>query len=191
MTALLTAVFAFGALAGCTGNTTGGTPTTGTKTGTEQTSSTPTSEPSSGLSIANYVTKPCDILKPDQLATLGSVREGATGTGELGQKCTWRGQDVSKNTSYIVHVTEDKAVDDMAASSKAKNSFFEEKQIDGLRAYSTDGTDGSMYCLTTVQASKTDSITVQVTSSADERATKKPCPEAERVAQLIITNLKG
>ena len=32
---------------------------------------------------------------------------------------------------------------------------------------------------------------VQVSAAADERATKKACPEAERVAQLIITNLKG
>jgi hypothetical protein len=188
MTALLTAVLAFGALAGCTGNTTGGTPTTPA----EQTSSTPTSgESPSGLDVSKYAAKPCDTLKPDQLATLGSVREGATSAGELGQKCTWRGQDSTKNTSYIVHVTEGKAFDDMAAGSKSSNSFFEEKKIDGLRAYATDGTDGAMFCLTTVETSKTSSITVQVSSAAAERATKKPCPEGERVAQLIITNLKG
>jgi hypothetical protein len=192
MTALLTVALAFGALVGCTGNTTGGTPTTPASTGTGQTSSAPTSsDSSSGLDISKYATKPCDTLKPDQLATLGSVREGATSTGELGQKCTWRGQDVTKNTSYIVHVSEGMKFDDQAAGSKQKNNLFEEKTIDGLRAYSTDGTDGAMYCLTTVESSKTSSITVQVSSAAAERGTKKPCPEAERVAQLIITNLKG
>jgi hypothetical protein len=192
MTALLTVVLAFGALAGCTGNTTGGTPTTPAATGTGQTSSTPTSGDSSpGLDISKYATKPCDILKPDQLATLGSVREGATGTGALGQNCTWRGQDVTKNSSYIAHVSVGMDFDDQAAGSKQSNSFFEEKKIGDLRAYSTDGTDGAMFCLTTVETSKTDSITVQFSSAAAERGTKKPCSETERVAQLIITNLKG
>lgn len=190
MTVLLTVVLASGVLAGCTGNTTGGTPTT--QAGTGQTSSTPTSaDAPAGPDISKFATKPCDTLKADQLATLGTVRAAETSTGELGQKCTWRGQDPTKNSTYIVHVTPNMDVDGMAASSKEKNALFEDKTIDGLRAYSTDGTDGGMYCLTTVQTSKTDSITVQFSSAAAERATKKPCSETERVAQLIITNLRG
>lgn len=191
MTALLTAVLAFGALAGCTGNPTSGNPTpAATETG--QTGSTPTSSDSpSGFDISKYATKPCDVLKPEQLATLGSVREGATSTGALGQNCLWRGQDATKNSSYTVHMSVGMDFDDQAAGSKQSNNFFEEKKIDGLRAYSTDGTDGAMFCLTTVEASATDSITVQFSSAAAERGTKKPCSESERIAQLIITNLKG
>ncbi|WP_434449131.1 DUF3558 domain-containing protein [Lentzea sp. E54] len=191
MTALLTAVLAFGALAGCTSTQTGGNPTTAPTAGSEQTSSEPTSgESPSGLSIAKYVSKPCDVLKPDQVATLGSVREGAVSTGELGQKCTYRGQDSIKNSSYIIHVTEGKDFEAQVEGVK-KNNVFIDKEIDGVRVISTDGTNGEMYCLTSLQVSKTDSVTVQFSSAADERATKKPCPEAERVAQLIITNLKG
>lgn len=191
MTALLTAALALGALAGCTGNTTGGNPTTPAATGTGQTSSAPTSSESpSGLSITKYLSKPCDILTPAQVATLGSVSEGVAKSDVLGPMCTWEGKDPVKNSAYDVSVTEGKDFESRVEGVKG-NGVFVDKQIDGLRVVSTDGTDGAMYCLTMIQASKTDSITVQIASSADERATKKPCPETERVAQLIITNLKG
>lgn len=191
MTALLTAVLALGALAGCTGNTTGGTPTPQSNTGAGQTSSTPTSSESpSGLSITNYVSKPCDILKPDQVATLGSVKDGVAGTDALGPLCTWEGQNPIKNSGYDVSVTTGKDFEAQVAAVKDR-AVFTDKKIDGIRVITTDGTDGAMYCLTSIQISKTDSVTVQVDSSPDERATKKPCVETERVAQLIITNLKG
>ncbi|WP_330270470.1 DUF3558 domain-containing protein [Lentzea sp. NBC_00516] len=190
MTALLTAVLAFG-LTGCTGNTTGGTPTTPSDTGAGQTSSTPTSEESSsGLSITEYVSKPCDILKPDQVATFGSVKAGTPGTAVLGPSCKWDGQSPTKNTGYEVTVTTGKDFEAQVAGVKDR-PVFEDKKIDGVRVITTDGTDGKTYCLASIQISKTDSVTLQIASAAAERATKKPCPEAERVAQLIITNLKG
>ncbi|MEV6713718.1 DUF3558 domain-containing protein [Lentzea sp. NPDC051208] len=190
MTALLTAVLTFGALVGCTGNSTGGTPTTPSGTG-GQTSSTPTSDESpSGLSIAKYVSNPCSILKPDQVATLGSVKQGVVETKALGPVCVWDGADPIKNSGYDVSVTENKDFEGMVGQAK-QNPVFVDKQIDGVRVVSSDGTDGAMYCLTSIQVSKTDSVTVQIAGAADERATKKPCPETERVAQLIITNLKG
>jgi hypothetical protein len=187
MTALVATVFAFGALAGCTSTQTGGTPTTGA----QSTSSEPTSDgSSSGLSIAKYVSAPCSILKPDQVATLGTVATGAPGTATLGPNCRWKGQDVIKNSSYTVHVTEDKDFDDMVSNVK-NDPVFTDKKLNGVRVITTDEVDGELACMTSVQVSKTDSVTVQVSAAADERATKKACPEAERVAQLIITNLKG
>ncbi|MFI6097690.1 DUF3558 domain-containing protein [Lentzea sp. NPDC051213] len=191
MTALLTAVLAFGALAGCTSTQTGGNPTPAPTNGTGQTSSDPTSgESPSGLSIAKYLSKPCDTLKPDQVTTLGSVRAGVAGTNVLGPECTWRGQDPIKNSTYEVSVTENKDFDSRVEGVKT-NGVFIDKKIDDVRVVSTDGTDGGMYCLTMIQVSKTDSVTVQIAGATDERATKKPCPETERVAQLIITNLRG
>ena len=187
MTALLATVFAFGALAGCTSTQTGGTPTTGAQT----TSDKPTSDGSdTGLSIAKFVSAPCTILKPDQVATLGSVKAPAPGTGLLGPNCTWDGQNVIKNSSYTVNVTADKDFDDMVNNVK-NDPVFTDKKLNGIRVITTDSVDGELACMSSVQVSKTDSVTVQVSASADERATKKDCPEAERVAQLIITNLKG
>ena len=186
MTALLATVFAFGALVGCTPSQTGGNPATGDQTP----SSAPTSDGGTGLSIAKYVSAPCTILKPDQVATLGGVLTAAPSTGTLGQNCLWKGKDVIKNSSYTVHVTPDKDFDDMVSNVK-NNPVFIDKKLDGVRVISTDRVDGELQCLTSVEISKTDSVTVQVAAAADERATKKACPEAERVAQLIITNLKG
>ncbi|MET9227549.1 DUF3558 domain-containing protein [Lentzea sp. NPDC003310] len=191
MTALLTAVLAFGVLAGCTNSETGGNPTTASTTGGGQTSSQPTSEdPGTKLDVTKFVSAPCTILTASQVTTLGSVRAPEPGTSALGPNCTWDGQDSIKNSTYEISVTTGKDFDAMNENSK-KNGVFVDKQIDGVRVISTDSTDASMYCLTSIQASKTDSVTVQISTASDERATKKPCPETERVAQLIITNLKG
>lgn len=191
MTALLTAVLAFGALVGCTSPQTGGNPTTPAPTGAEQTSSEPTSDGSdAGLSIAKFVSNPCSILTTSQVTTLGSVRAPEPGTGELGPLCTWKGQDVIKNSRYTISVTENKSFEDMVSNVK-DNPVFTDKKIDGVRVISTSQTDASTGCLTSLQASKTSSVTVQVATAADERASKPACQESERVAQLIITNLKG
>lgn len=191
MTALLTAVLAFGALVGCSGTKTGGNPTTPPATGAETTSSEPTSNGSAeGLSIAKYVSNPCSILTASQVTTLGSVRAPEPGTAELGPNCVWKGQDVIKNSKYTVSVTEGKNFEDMVNNVKG-NPVFTDKKIDGVRAFSTSQTDASTGCLTSLQASKTDSVTVQVATASDERATKPACQESERVAQLIISNLKG
>ncbi|MCP2246463.1 DUF3558 domain-containing protein [Lentzea aerocolonigenes] len=189
MTALLATVFAFGALAGCTSSQTGGNPTTPPATGGQTTTSEPTSG-GPGLSIAKYVSAPCSVLKPDQVATLGTLRATTPGTGVLGPNCTYQGKDVIKNSTYVVTVTEGQDFED-AVNNVKDTPNFTDKKIDGVRVVSYDRGGGELACATVVQASKTDSVMVQVSTAADERTAKKPCPESERVAQLIITNLKG
>ncbi|MFD4639446.1 DUF3558 domain-containing protein [Lentzea sp. NPDC058436] len=191
MTALLTAVLAIGALAGCTSSQTGGNPTPAPTTGGEQTSSQPTNDGSdSGLSITKYTSAPCTILKADQVTTLGSVREAAPGTGLLGPNCVWSGKDPIKNSRYTVHVTAGQDFEKQVNEVKG-DAVFNDKKIDGVRVISTDRLDGLVTCLASVQISKTDSVTIQVNVASDEQATKKACAEGERVAQLIIGNLKG
>ncbi|GGN13335.1 hypothetical protein GCM10011609_62240 [Lentzea pudingi] len=191
MTVLLTAVLASVALAGCTGNQTGGNPTTAAPTGDGQTSSQPTSDASgTDLSITKFVSDPCGILTTSQVATLGSVQAPQAGTAELGPNCVWDGTDPIKNSTYEISVSKGKDFEAQVGNVK-NNGVFVDKKLDGIRVISTDQTDGSIGCLTLIRASKTDSVAVQISSATDERATKKPCPETERVAQLIITNLKG
>lgn len=189
MTALLAAAFAFGALAGCSPSQTGGNPTTPPATGGQTTSSEPTSDGPS-LSIAKYVSAPCSILKPDQVATLGTLRATTPGTGVLGPDCTFRGKEPTKNSTYVVSVSEGRDFEDTVTNVK-DNPAFTDKKIDGVRVVSYDKSGGELACSSIIQASKTDSVTVSIAAAADERATKKPCTESERVAQLIITNLKG
>ncbi|SES18534.1 Protein of unknown function [Lentzea xinjiangensis] len=190
MTALLTAVLAAGVLAGCSEKT-GGNAGTGAPTSGEQTSSAPTSTgSSSGLSIAKFADKPCDILTAAQVATLGTVAAGKSGTNILGAECEWKGQDVIKNSTYSVTVTEDKDVEEMVANVKS-NPIFQDKQSNGVRLVTNDGSDGTLHCSTIIGVSKTDSVTVYVAIAADERPAKPACPESEKVAAMVIENLRG
>ncbi|WP_176946764.1 DUF3558 domain-containing protein [Lentzea fradiae] len=184
MIALLTAVAAVG---GCTGTKTDGAATAASANTAGTTSSAPSDN---GPSISQFVANPCGILDADQVVTLGSVRAATPGTGTLGPNCTWKGQDAIKNSTYVVAVTEGQDFEDMVSRVKA-NPVFTDKELDGMRVITTDRADGELACLTSIQVSKSDSITVQLNTAADERATKKACPETERVAQLIVENLRG
>ncbi|GAB2860453.1 DUF3558 domain-containing protein [Lentzea nigeriaca] len=190
MTALLTAVLVTGVLAGCSQKTPGNANTT-TPTAGEQTSSSPTgSDSPSGLSIDKFVSKPCDILTAAQVAKLGSVRAPEPGTGLLGPLCTWKGQDVVKNSRYTISVTKGKDVEEMVATVKTDPVYTDHK-VDGVRFVTSDATNGESTCATIIQVSKTDSVTLQVSVAKDERATKKPCTESETVSKMIVENLRG
>jgi hypothetical protein len=190
MTALLAALLAVGALAGCSEKT-GGNANTTAPTDTGSTNSTSTSNsPSTGLSIDKFVSAPCSILTTAQVAKLGSVRAAAPGTDVLGPTCSWKGQDVTKNSTYSVSVTKDKDVDEMVSNVKG-NPVFTDHEVGGIRYITNDQTNGEMSCATIVEVSKSDSITVQVSVAQAEKATKKPCTESESVATMMVENLRG
>jgi hypothetical protein len=188
MTALLTAVLAIGVLAGCSEKT-GGNANTTAPTAGEQTSTTPTSSgPSSGLSIAKFANKPCDLLTAAQVAKLGDVGAPETGTSTLGPKCTWKGKDVLKNSTYTVYSTVD--VEEMVNNVKS-NPIFTDKKVGDVRVIVNDSTDGTLHCRAIVEVSKTDSATVDASIAKDERASKPACTEVESVATMVIENLRG
>ncbi|HUQ55639.1 DUF3558 domain-containing protein [Lentzea sp.] len=190
MTALLTAVIAVGVLAGCSGKT-GGNATTTSSTAGEQTSSAPTSEGSaSGLSIAKFVDKPCDVLTTAQVAKLGGVNAAKPGTSTLGATCEWVGKVPTENSSYTVYVTEDKDVEGMVGNVKSQ-PIFTDKKIGDVRVVVNDSTDGTLHCRAIIEVSKTDSATVDVRVAAAERASKPACTEVESVATMVIDTLKG
>jgi hypothetical protein len=190
MTALLTAVLAIGVLAGCSEKT-GGNANTTAPTGGEQTSTAPTSGgSSSGLSIAKFAEKPCDLLTAAQVAKLGEVGAPKTGTSTLGPKCTWEGKDILKNSTYVVYATVDKDVESMVSNVKS-NPIFKDKKISDVRVIVNDSTDGTIHCRAIIEVSKTDSATVDADIAKDERAAKPACTEVESVAKMVIENLRG
>lgn len=190
MTALLTAVVAIGVLAGCSDKTGGNANTTSPATG-EQTSSAPTSDgSSSGLSIAKFVDKPCDVLTATQVPKLGGVGAPKPGTSTLGATCEWPGKVPTDNSTYTVYVTEDKDVEGMVANVK-NNPIFTDKKIGDVRVVVNDSTDGTLHCRAIVEVSKTDSVTVDARIAAAERASKPACTEVESVATMVIETLKG
>lgn len=191
MTILLTAVIAIGVLAGCSDKTVGNANTAAPTAG-EQTSTAPTSDgPSSGISIAKFVSKPCDVLSAGQVAKLGDVKEAKAGTSSsLGPTCEWAGKDVTKNSSYTVYVTQDKDVEEMVASVKT-NPIFKDKKIGDVRVIVNDSTDGTLHCRAIIVAGKTDSVTVDVRTAYKEQTTKPSCTDVESVATMAIETLKG
>ena len=190
MTALLTAVIAIGVLAGCSEKTGRNANTTAPSTG-DQTSSVPTNGgSSSGLSIAKFADKPCDLVTAAQLAKLGSVRAPETASSPIGPRCDWKGQDVTKNSTYRAAVTQGKDVESTIAN--VKNSpVFTDHKVDGVRFVTYDATDASIDCRTIIQVSDTDSVTASVSIATAERATKKPCTESEEFAKMIVETMKG
>ncbi|GGU42653.1 DUF3558 domain-containing protein [Lentzea flava] len=190
ITALLTAVLTIGVLAGCSEKTPGNANTTAPTTA-DQTSTAPTSGgSSSGLSIAKFVSKPCDILTAAQVAKLGQVKAPQPGTTVLGPECVWKGQDVIKNSTYTVVITEDKSVEEMVAQLKS-SPIFTDKKVADVRVIVNDSTDGVMHCRALIEVSKTDSVTLDASIAKDERPTKPACNEVESFAAMVIENLRG
>lgn len=173
-----------GLLVSCSGAKTSDNATTAGPTEAGPTSS------ASGLGIDKYVSRPCDILTPDQVAKLGAVKPGEPGAGTLGPLCTWDGQDVIANSQYTVSLTKDKDVADMVRNVSG-NPVFKDTEVDGLRFVTNSQTDGKIRCVTIVGLSADESFTVQAAIAADERATKSGCTESESVAKMIIANLRA
>ena len=189
-TALLTAVVAISVLAGCSEKTPGNANTTA-PTASERTNSSPTTGgSSSGLSIAKFVSKPCDVLTAAQVAKLGQVKAPTTDTTILGPECVWKGQDVIKNSTYSVVITADKDVEDMVSNLKS-SPIFKDKKVGDVRVVINDSTDGVMHCRALIEVSKTDSVTLDASIAKDERPTKPACTEVESFATMVIETLKG
>ncbi|GAA3887780.1 DUF3558 domain-containing protein [Saccharothrix violaceirubra] len=184
------------ALAACTNSSTDGTPTPATNGVASQTksSSTTSGKPSNGddLNISRFADKPCDLIKPDQLTALGNFRPGESSSAPLGPGCSWFGVDALKDTTFFVTlVTKGDNLESMAENAKSF-PIFKRTTIAGREAYSADRTDGKASCSTAVSTSAKDAIFVQGRPPANGTGTAdKSCQASEKVAAIVIGNLKG
>ncbi|GAA3876016.1 hypothetical protein GCM10022243_46150 [Saccharothrix violaceirubra] len=179
----------------CSKSTTDGTPTPATGRGTtaQTTSSSGDKQPTGNdLDITRYADKPCDLIKPDQLATLGNLKPGEPGKGPLGPTCTWSAQNPTRDNTYALSlVTRGNTLESMIENVK-DDPVFKTTTVAGRDAYSTDNTDGTLDCGTGVKTSSKDAIFAQVTLGVEDTAkTGKSCQASERLAAIIIGNLGG
>jgi hypothetical protein len=183
-TTLLAALFALAALAGCSEKNGGNAKpeTTSTSTNTTDGTSTPSGPE---LSLAKFLQKPCDVLTPAQTASFGKFKEPASRKAPLGPSCRWAAQDNTVDSSIAVTFGDGQEYDTLLSNSR-KSPVFKEVKVEGLNAFSSDDTDGTVDCTTVVETGKTSAIVVQ-TSVND----KKPCEFAERVAAVVISTLRG
>lgn len=190
-TTLLATLFAAAALAGCT--SIGGTPTTGsTPPPTTETSDTgSTSSPSAvDLGIDKYKDKPCDVLTAAQVTQLGKVKAPEIRQGPAGQICNWRGQELLEDSAYEISVATLLPYETALANSRQR-PVFSEKDIQGVRTFTSSTTDDTRTCTSTVDAGKSATLLVIVNVARNKVPAQKPCAEAERVAAMAIENLRG
>ncbi|HEX6344336.1 DUF3558 domain-containing protein [Umezawaea sp.] len=195
---LLATISAIGLVAGCSGKDGGrATPETGTQTGAPA-SSTGTSPSSSfegvELDTGKFAAKPCDALTPAQLSTLGTFKAGEAGTSALGPSCDFRAQKVLEGVTYeVVIASSGNTIESIVENLKKNNTpVVKETKVSGYAAVNSDQTNAKGSCATAVGTSSEDAISVQlITENEALPEYKDPCGQTEKVAALIIQNLKG
>ncbi|GAA3875954.1 hypothetical protein GCM10022243_46070 [Saccharothrix violaceirubra] len=179
-------------LSACSKSTTEGTPAAASHRPAVHTSSpSGDQQPSDNdLDITKYTDKPCDLIKPDQLATLGNLKPAKQGSGPLGPTCTWSAQDPTRDNTYTLSLaTKGSTLESMIENVKM-DPVFKTTTVGGREAYSTDSTDGTLKCGTGVKTSSKDAIFTQVRlGDEDTEKTGKSCQASERLAAIIIGNL--
>lgn len=185
-TTLLAALFSLAALAGCSDMSGGNAKPETTSPPTSATSDSTGTPSGPELSLAKFLEKPCDVLTPTQVAPFGNFKAPALRKAPLGPSCRWSAQDVTTDPSFSVTLADGQEYDTLLSNSR-KDPVFSEQKVDGRRAFSSDDTDGTVDCATTVETGKTSAILVQISVYAG----KKPCDEAQKVAAAVISTLRG
>lgn len=166
---------------------------------TTQTPSTETTSPSTSkraagpdLDLSRFTSNPCQLLKPDQLAQLGTFDAPESGNQQLGPGCTWTAKEVLKGATYSVTLsTKGNTLESMMQNAKTE-PVFREATVAGYPAFSSDGTTGKGDCGTYVGTSDKDAVVVQISvENRESPEYKDSCGATEKVAALVVGNLKG
>ncbi|GGP44981.1 DUF3558 domain-containing protein [Saccharothrix coeruleofusca] len=171
-----------------------GTPTSPTTTGapTQTTAAGKSAFPEPELDPKRFADRPCDLLKPAQLAELGEFDAPEPDNGAIGPSCGWGAKDVLKGTRYDITIYDDGSTIDTIIESVEGSPVVKETEISGYPAVSYDITDGKGTCSTAVGTSSVSAILVQVLNENEESSEwKDSCGASEKVAATVIGNLKG
>ncbi|WP_246445667.1 DUF3558 domain-containing protein [Saccharothrix violaceirubra] len=184
-------------LAACANPTTTGSPSAESTRGSVSSGATPTStggRPSTGddLDIAKFADKPCELVTPEQLASLGKLRPAKPESDPFGVKCVWPGNDPRDDTSYIVTLLSKGGTFEVRRDNAKDLPVFAEVTVGGRDAFSYDTTDGKSSCSTGVKVSAEHLIMAQSTLGRQDAANAgKPCQASEKLAAIVVSNLKG
>ncbi|GAA3850513.1 hypothetical protein GCM10022243_15480 [Saccharothrix violaceirubra] len=173
----------------CTKTTTTGNPTPATEQGGTTSTSSPTGK---DLNISRFTDRPCELVKPEQLSTLGKLKTPKQEVSILGPTCTWPGKDPTADNTYaLTLVTKGSTFESMRENVKDR-PIFKDTTVAGREAYSSDATNGTRDCGTTVKTSGKDAVLIQMTLGDEDTArTGKSCRESEKLAEIVIKNLAG
>jgi hypothetical protein len=187
---LLAAIASVALIAGCSQKDGGqATPQSGAGTATSGTSAAP-NEPQVGLS--KFASDPCALLKADQLTSLGSFKAPRKDASSVGQRCTWSAQDVIKGAAYSVVVKTNTDTFEQVAENSKGVPVYKRTTVASYPAVSSDQTTGKGNCTTAVGVSSKEVFYAQISienTAAPEY--QDSCAATEKVAALVVQNLKG
>lgn len=187
----LVAVTLVGVVAGCSdkkpGNATAQPPT---GSSSETASSKPAfSQPA--LDPAKFSDRPCDLLTSAQLAGLGKFEAPEPEKAAVGPMCHWRAEDTLRGTRYDVTILVNGDIESIVSSVKG-SPVVKDVKVSGYPAVSYDITDGKGTCSTAVGTSAEHAILVQMIAHDESLPEwKDSCGATEKVAALVLGNLKG
>ncbi|MCS7482565.1 DUF3558 domain-containing protein [Umezawaea endophytica] len=193
---LLATVASIGLVSGCSDSNTGRpTPETGGQSGSSGTATSPSSSfEGVELDTSKFSGKPCEALTSAQLSTLGTFKTPEPGKSALGPSCDFRAQKVIEGVTYEVVIassgnTLESIIEGLRSS---KTPVVEETKVAGYAAVNSDQTNAKGACATAVGTSSKDAISVQlITENKALPEYNDPCGQTEKVAALVIQNLKG
>jgi len=166
-----------------------------TRTGTPS-SGTSTTTADSGLpelALDTFKSDPCQLLKTDQVAELGTFKAPVKSTNEVAVQCRWGAQDVTKGATYTVAIaTTEASFDSASAQAKQKFPVFTLKKVLDYPAYSADATDAKGACTTGVGTPSKGVFLVQIIMDNEKLPEyNNPCAATEKAAEFVVKNLKG
>ncbi|MFB9903440.1 DUF3558 domain-containing protein [Allokutzneria oryzae] len=149
------------------------------------------------LSFGRFTSEPCQLVRREQLATIGIVADpGKVTTEIIGPECTWHA-DKSNDTTIAVTLMVDSAGLDSAYMSR-NDGYFAETRIGGYPAVNTDikkppagRTTAFGSCFTAVGIAKSVAFRVSAHASVLHPDYEEPCRASDRVANWVLETLKA
>lgn len=149
--------------------------------------------PDEQLDLAEFVGKPCDLLRNDRVARRHLAVPGSTVPDPIGEVCRWNGADRSHPTitagADAGHTLEG------LYQQRSSFTFFEPTDITHYPAVHTTGngrTPRSGIC--TTQVGVADNAVLSVTADYAGNTSSfstDPCPDADRIASDIINGIRA
>ncbi|MGO1051483.1 DUF3558 domain-containing protein [Crossiella sp. CA198] len=181
-------------LSGCGGGTPDPTQATSAPTSTsKQSLAPPINNP---VSADAFKDRPCDLLTPAQRETVGATKPPKADDSVLGPACVWGPKDSSENTRVSATLyTKPEAVKwERFFELKDQNPFFEPAgELAGVQAVHThdEKTAERGGCTTQLGLSKDLMMEVAVNLPLKSPDYKTPCKVSDRMATLVIQNLRA
>jgi hypothetical protein len=193
-----------GLLTGCT-TATGGQPSAAPDLPGASSGDRPTSTSSGGtngappvvhpLDATRFLTRPCDVLSPAQLAILGISAPGKpTTTGavaaQAGPFCTWHAAPEVNSTVGVGFLTGNKNGLSDTYRGRSDFGYFEETTVDGYPAVFADGNDGRPVGACGIAVGISDTLAFSVSEQGNRKG-QASCDRAKQVATAVLATLKG